>query len=150
MFFFNVEIESLCILCNYTLYVFSRNIVVKVELTYLVEVEREFARDGAVEPSLEVGGPVLAEDVLATRVAFADARNPRIHVLATVDVLYCRLSVEEQDVLTNVIRAHKLRFCNKASSKKWINSFCKPGFDWDISEISEIMKCKANTNREIL
>lgn len=81
-----------------------------MELTYFIEVERELARDGTVESRLEVGCPVLAEDVLATCVAFADARDPRIHVLATVDILYCRLSVEEQDVLANVVRAHKLRF----------------------------------------
>lgn len=91
----------ICVSNNYVRV--SLNRVVRVELTYFVEVERKLARDGTVESRLEVGCPVLAEDVLATCVAFADARNSRIHVLATVDVLYCRLSVEEQDVLANVV-----------------------------------------------
>lgn len=124
---------------------FSWNRVVKVKLTYFVEVERELARDGTVEPRLEVGGPVLAEDVLATRVTFADSRNPRIHVLATVDVLHCCLSVEEQDVLANVVRAHKLRFWKKFKIR--MNWFFgeNPGFSWDNSgnrgfKMSKIMR----------
>lgn len=44
-------------------------------LTNLIEVEGEFAGDGAVEPGLEVGGPVLRKDVLATGVLLANPCN---------------------------------------------------------------------------
>ena len=44
-------------------------------LTYFVEVEWELAGDGAVEPSLDVGGPVLVQDVLATRVLLTNASH---------------------------------------------------------------------------
>jgi 2-keto-4-pentenoate hydratase len=79
------------------------------KLTDLVEVEGKLAGDGAVEARLEVGRPVLAQDVLAASVFLADAADARENVLAAVDVLDGRLSEEKVHVLAHVKRTHKVR-----------------------------------------
>ena len=58
--------------------------------------------DGAVEPGLEVGGPVLVEDVLAPRVPLAHPGHPRVHGLAAVHVLDGHLAKEEVHVLAHL------------------------------------------------
>ena len=47
----------------------------------LVEVERNLARDGAVEPGLEEGGPLVVELVSAALVVLAHASDSRIDAL---------------------------------------------------------------------
>lgn len=79
-------------------------------LTDLVEVEGEFPRDGAVEASLEVCGPVLCQDILATCVLLAHASHPGVHILATVDVLDSSLSKEEHHVLPDLVGTHEVWF----------------------------------------
>ena len=90
-------------------------------LTDFVEVEGEFAGDGAVEASLEEGGPVLRQDVLAAVVLFADAGHARVHVLAAVDVLDGRLAEEKVHVVSDVVRADKVRFCGGPSRRSFVS-----------------------------
>lgn len=78
------------------------------KLTYFIEVERELPRYAAVEPGLEVSGPVLAEYVLAARVALAHAGHARVHRLPAVDVLHRGLAEEEQHVFTHVEGTHEV------------------------------------------
>lgn len=73
-----------------------------VHILDLVEVERKLARDAAVDASLQIGGPVLVEDVLATGVFLADPRDTRVDGLSAVDVLDGSLPEEEVHVLTDV------------------------------------------------
>nr|CAD7404928.1 unnamed protein product [Timema cristinae] len=80
-------------------------------LTYLVKVEGEFPRNGAVESGLEVSGPVLTEDVLATRVLLADPGHPRVHALPAVNVLHGGLPEEEEHVLSHVVCPHEVWLC---------------------------------------
>lgn len=88
-----------------------------VHVLNLVEVERELARDAAVDAGLQVGGPVLVQNVLATGVLFADAGNPRVDRLAAVDVLHGRFPEEEIDVLADVKRSDKVGFCAEKEGK---------------------------------
>ena len=82
-----------------------------VHVLDLVEVERELARDAAVDARLQIRRPVLVEDVLAAGVLLADARHPRVHRLAAVDVLDRRLPEEEVHVFTDVERTDKVGLC---------------------------------------
>lgn len=70
-------------------------VCLKCRLTDLIEVEGEFSWYAAVEPGLQVGGPVLAEDVLPAGVPLADPGHPGVHRLPAVDVLYSGLAEEE-------------------------------------------------------
>lgn len=79
-------------------------------LTNLVEVERIFSGYGTVEPSLQVRGPIVVEYVFATRVFLAYSRHAGKYALAAVDVLDGSLAEEEEHILANVVRAHKVRF----------------------------------------
>lgn len=88
----------------------------KDERTDLVEVERELAGDGAVEPGLEIRGPVLRQDVLAAVVLLADARHAGVHVLAAVDVLDRRLAEEKVHVVPDVVRPGKVRSCQSLNN----------------------------------
>ena len=74
----------------------------------LVEVVGELAGDGAVEPGLEVGGPVLVQDVLAAGVLLADPGHPRVDGLAAVHVLSRHLAEEEVDVVADLVGADKV------------------------------------------
>jgi len=77
----------------------------------LVEVERELAGDAAVEPGLQVGGPVVGQQVLSTHILLAHAGNPGIDGLATIDVFHGGLTEEEVHVLPNVEGPYEVRFC---------------------------------------
>lgn len=79
-------------------------------LTDFVEVERVFAGYGTVEPSFQVSGPVVVENVLASRVLFAHSGHSRKYAFAAVDVLDGGLAEEEEHVLADVVGAHKVRF----------------------------------------
>lgn len=79
-----------------------------VDVLDFVEVKRKLARDAAVEARLQVGGPVLVQDVLAAGVLLADARDPRVHCLAAVDVLDGRFAEEKVHVLADVERTDKV------------------------------------------
>lgn len=87
--------------------VLARHLVDRLDF---IKVEGKFSGDGAVEPGLEIGGPVLAEDVFAPGVSFADSGHSREDAFAAVDVLDGRLSEEEQDVLPHVVRSNEVRF----------------------------------------
>lgn len=50
-------------------------------LTDLVEVERVFSGDGAVEPGLEEGRPAVAKLMRTSLVLLADSGDPRVHDL---------------------------------------------------------------------
>ncbi len=80
-----------------------------VHVLYLVEVVGELPGDGAVEPGLQVGRPILVEDVLAACVALADACNARVDTLAAVHVLDGNLTEEEVDILADLVGADKVR-----------------------------------------
>lgn len=85
--------------------------------TDLVEVEWKLSGYGTVETGFEESGPVLRQDVFAAVVLLADACHPRVDVLAAVDVLDGRFTEEEIDVIANVVRADKVRFCGIQSNK---------------------------------
>jgi hypothetical protein len=76
----------------------------------LVEVERKFARNAAIDARLQVGGPVLAKDILAAIVAFANPSNTRVDRLAAVDVLDGRFAEKEVHVLATVEGTDKVGF----------------------------------------
>lgn len=75
-----------------------------------VEIEWKLARNTAIQARLQIGGPVLAEDVLAASVFFADARDSTVDGLAAVDVFDGRFAEKEIHVVANVERAHEIRF----------------------------------------
>lgn len=79
-------------------------------LTDFVEVERIFAGYGTVEPSFQVSGPIVVEDVLAARVLFAHSGHAGEYAFAAVDVLDGGFTEEEEHVLADVVGAHKVRF----------------------------------------
>ena len=58
---------------------------------------------------LEVGDPVLLEDVLAPGVSLANAGNARVHALPAVHVLHRNLAEEEVHVVADLVGAHKVR-----------------------------------------
>jgi len=73
-----------------------------LQLTDFIKVERIFSWDGAIQSGLQIGGPILDQYVLATRVSFAHTSYSGVHILATVHVLHGRLSEEEVHILPNV------------------------------------------------
>lgn len=77
----------------------------------LVEVERELAGYAAVDARLQVGRPVLVENVLPANVSLADSCDARVDRLAAVYVLDGRLPEEEVDVVVNVETSHEIRLC---------------------------------------
>lgn len=83
-------------------------------LTYFVEVEGKLSWNGTVEASLQVGDPILSENVPASSVFFANACHATVHAFATVDVLDGRFPEEEQHKVADIEGAHKIRFCNIA------------------------------------
>lgn len=86
----------------------------------LVEVEGKFAWNAAVQTSLQICRPVLAEDVLATGVLFADASNTWVNRFPAIDVLDRCFTEKEVDIFVGVERSHKIWFLKK-KSKKWEN-----------------------------
>lgn len=87
-------------------------------LTDLVEVERVFAGYGTVEPSFQVRGPIVVENVLAAGVLFAHPGHAGKYAFAAVDVLDGGLAEEEEHVLADVVGAHEVRFCGRGGKKK--------------------------------
>lgn len=90
-------------------------------LTDFVEVKRIFSWYGTVEPGLQVRGPVVAKYALATRVLLAHPGHAGKYALAAVDVLDGCLAEEEEYVLTDVVGAHKVWFCE--IEKKMFNVY---------------------------
>jgi hypothetical protein len=92
--------------------------ILSKELTNFIEIEGKFSRNRAVQTSLEVCGPVLTEDILATGVLLAHPCHSRVHTLSTVDVLHSRLPKEEEYILPDVIGPNKIWFCKKKHKTK--------------------------------
>ena len=80
-----------------------------VDTLDLVEKVGKLPGNRTVEPGLEVGGPVLVQDVLAPGVPLADPRNPGVDALPAVHVLHGNLAEEEVDVLPDLVGADKVR-----------------------------------------
>lgn len=86
-------------------------------LTYFVEVEWKLPGYRTIQPRFQIGGPVLRENVLSTSVLFANPCNPRVNAFTAVNVFHSGFSEEEQDVVANIERSHKIRLWNV---KMWL------------------------------
>ena len=80
-----------------------------IDVLDLVEVVGKLPGNGAVEPRLEIGGPVLGQHILAPGVPFADAGNARVHGLPAVHVLHGDLAEEEVHIVADLVGADKVR-----------------------------------------
>lgn len=79
-------------------------------LTDFIEVEWEFARDGAVESRFQVGSPILRQDIFTAGIVLANACNARVDAFAAIDVLDGGFAEEEEHVLADIVRSHEIRF----------------------------------------
>lgn len=78
-------------------------------LTYLVEIKRKLAGYRAVQPGLEVRGPILREYIFTTSVPLANSRHTGVHTFTAVDVFDRGLAEKEEHVAADVIRAYEVR-----------------------------------------
>lgn len=76
----------------------------------LIEVEGEFTGNAAIDSRLQISRPILAEDVLAAGILFADTCNARVDRLSAIDVFNSCLTEEEVHIVTNVEGSHKVWF----------------------------------------
>jgi len=83
----------------------------------LVEIERKFAGDAAVESGLQVGGPVVGQQILSTHILLAHPCDARIDSLAAVDVFHGGFTEKEIHVLPNIKGADKVWFCELEKRK---------------------------------
>lgn len=97
----------------------ARNVI----LTDFVKVKRIFAGYGTIEPGLEVRDPVMGQGVFAAHVCFAHPGHPGENALAAVDVLDGGFAEEEEHVLADVVRAHKVRFWKKKKKSDDIRDY---------------------------
>lgn len=89
----------------------------------LVEVEWKFAGNTAVQSGLQVCRPVLAEDIFATCILFADTSNTWVNRLAAVDILDRCFTEKEVNILSNVEWSHKVRFWDEIERKNQFRYF---------------------------
>ena len=80
----------------------------EVDRLDLVEVERIVARNGAVQPGLQEGGPVVLEDQIPAAVVLADASDSGVDGLAAVDVLDGGFPEHEVDEVVGLERPDKV------------------------------------------
>ena len=118
---------------------------IKVPLTHFVEIERELARQGTIEPGLEERRPVVGEAVLGgSFVVLAHPRHPRVNglnkeiktmlviysfsfvffclyiYLAAVDKLGRRFPEKEENVVTIGQWIDKIRSCFRNKKRYYI------------------------------
>ena len=81
-----------------------------VNVLNLVEKEGKLARNRAVESDLQIRGPVLMQDVFASRVSLTNPSHSGVDGAAAVHVLDGHFAKEEVHVLADVVAADKIGF----------------------------------------
>lgn len=82
-------------------------------LTNFVEVEWEFAGDGAVEARLQVRRPILRQNILSAGIVFTNPGYAGVDAFPAVDVLDGGLAEEEKHILADIVRSDEIWLWNE-------------------------------------
>lgn len=78
-------------------------------LTYFVEIKRELAGYRAIQPGLEVCGPILRKYIFTASVPLANSCHAGVYTFTTVYVFHRGLAEKEEHVAADVIRTYEVR-----------------------------------------
>lgn len=78
---------------------------------HFIEIKRKFTRYTAIDARLQICRPILAENIFATNVLFADTRYSRVHSFAAIYVFDSCFAEKEVHVFANVKRPNKVWLC---------------------------------------